>query len=304
MGVLLLLKNMKWLPGAAWEPDHIRVNRKVFTSWGGKIDIQSRENFGTTVKISLKKSPPPSWFIPELKIVKNGTVMIVDDDTTIHQVWQRRLEKLFLKQEMPEVIHFSRVQEVYNWYKTNGFKMENVLFLVDYELIGESKTGLELIDELGIEDKSVLVTSRHEEPKIAETAFFMKLKMIPKTLAGLIPLEIIEKSDSKKATDTILIENDKHLSYAWKQSSINNGVNLKTFSSPTGFLIAHSLFNKDIPIYVDRELDNGLKGEDVAKLIYGHGFKNVYLTTPYSPEDFKNIPWIKGVIDKTPPWEN
>ncbi|HAF95740.1 MAG: hypothetical protein A2X34_10535 [Elusimicrobia bacterium GWC2_51_8] len=63
-------------------------------------------------------------------------------------------------------------------------------------------------------------------------------------------------------------------------------------------------FPKSTPIYIDSELGEGVKGEDIAKTIHACGFETIYLETGHPPERFAGMPWIKEVISKDPPWGN
>jgi hypothetical protein len=51
-------------------------------------------------------------------------------------------------------------------------------------------------------------------------------------------------------------------------------------------------------------LGGGNKGEEISKKIYEMGFKDIYLATGYEPNAFPAMPWIKGIIEKEPPWMN
>jgi FixJ family two-component response regulator len=276
----------------------------MVSSWGGELEINSEENKGTEVKIILKKAKPPHWFVPEIKISKESTVVVIDDDNSIHYVWQKRLEKMFEGSSLPKIIHFSKSQDVYNWFKEVGYKNTDILYLIDFELIGDGSNGLEIIEKLGIEDRSILVTSRYEESKIESKTYFLNLKMIPKALAGLVPISIVQRLPDSTIFDCVLIDDDPTINYAWKESSTRKGLNLKTFSNPEPFLISHKIFDRNIDIYLDRNLGNGIQGEIVAKQLFELGFKNIYLATGQSEELFSKMPWLKGVYGKTPPWEN
>jgi len=61
------------------------------------------------------------------------------------------------------------------------------VFLVDYELINQPKSGLDIIYDLGIEKYAYLVTSHYEEPELLERSSRLHLKVLPKSLAGFVP---------------------------------------------------------------------------------------------------------------------
>ena len=45
-----------------------------------------------------------------------------------------------------------------------------------------------------------------------------------------------------------------------------------------------------------------MRGEDYAKEIFDQGFKVIYLVTGYPTSQFGVLPWIKSIVDKTPPF--
>jgi hypothetical protein len=144
--------------------------------------------------------------------------------------------------------------------------------------------------------------------------------MIPKGLAGLVPIMVAnsaeriansEETEKKAVASTpapsakaVLIDDDSLVHMIWKMSAKNNGINLKVFKAPAEFMSNLETFPKDTPIYIDSELGDGIKGEDIAKTIHSHGFKTIYLETGHPQENFAGMPWIKEVITKDPPWGN
>ena len=64
------------------------------------------------------------------------------------------------------------------------------LFLMDYEISGSTESGLDLIETLGIQKQSILVTSRYEEKNIRERCESLGVRLIPKSMSGFVPIEI------------------------------------------------------------------------------------------------------------------
>ena len=62
-------------------------------------------------------------------------------------------------------------------------------------------------------------------------------------------------------------------------------------------------FPKDMPIYIDSELGEDVKGEKIAEDLKGKGFTNICLATAHPPEKFAHLPWLK-VRSKEAPWVN
>lgn len=155
--------------------------QSVLEAWGGRIQF-SQLTQGTEAQIILPKSPPPKWFIPAIRLSSNAVVIVLDDDPTIHQIWDRRL---ISKAKL--IKHFYRCEDFLLWSFTQQFD-DRFLFLVDYELIGSQKTGLDLIEEIEIEHQSILVTSHYDEEQIISRCVQNQIKMIPKNSAGIVPI--------------------------------------------------------------------------------------------------------------------
>ncbi len=102
----------------------------------------------------------------------------------------------------------------------------------------------------------------------------------------------------------ILIDDDLLMHMGWKLKASKSNTELRCYQSIQLFIDDSTELPKDILIYVDSDLGNTLKGEIESKALYDIGFTKIYISTGYSPEDFdlKKYPWIKGIINKTPPF--
>jgi hypothetical protein len=67
----------------------------------------------------------------------------------------------------------------------------DLLFLVDYELIGAHETGLELIESLEIAPRAILVTSRFEDARIRERCEHLGVRLLPKSIAAHVQIKLI-----------------------------------------------------------------------------------------------------------------
>ncbi len=158
--------------------------KTMVQNWSGTIEIRSEENVGTTVFLTLPLELPPQWFVPNIQIKDQMNVVVLDDDRSIHCVWDDRFQQLPVK-----MCHFYKTTDLKEWVK-NSPKTTHNLFLVDYELIGQKETGLELIEELNISEKSILVSSRFESVGIRNKCKVLGVRLIPKGLAGFVPVKV------------------------------------------------------------------------------------------------------------------
>lgn len=262
-------------------------------SWGGRLDINSTVGRGTEVTFSLPRADAPAWFISELKVAPGSSVVVLDDDASIHQIWKERFGSISPR---PELFHFSTPAEFSGWIRGRRRAAKNTLYLIDYELRAPV-SGLELVEEFGIGSSGVLVTSRFGEKRILDECLRLKVRMIPKGSAGFVPISL--SADS--SPDAILIDDDPLVQKVWKMAARAHGKNLLVFSGAEEFLKADSL-DRTVALYVDSDLGEGERGEQFAEKFLAAGFKNIYLATGTPAESFARMPWIKKVVGKEPPW--
>jgi len=101
---------------------------------------------------------------------------------------------------------------------------------------------------------------------------------------------------------TVLIDDDELVRMTWSLKAKRQQINLKFFSSYEDFLREKATFNKDVTIYIDSELGSSIKGEDIASALHIEGFSNIFMATGHSPENFKHLTFLRGVISKSPPF--
>ncbi len=274
---------------------------KIIEKNSGYIKIQSEMNTGTTIRISLPIGTPPKWFVPQIVIVPKMTIVILDDDKSIHDVWNKRLSQF---KELVKVVNITTPED-FRLYFSNNDSLGFFLLLSDYELLGHNTTGLDLICEFNLQKKSILVTSYYEDPTILGICVKNNIRMIPKNFAIKIPILTQSDDSAKKQNNAVIhLEDDNILRKSWEISAKEHGIEIFSFSDTVNLLNSIEDFSKNMTFYLDEDLQENMKGHQVAKILFDHGFENIYLSTGYSKEEFKNYSFLKGVIGKEPPWEN
>lgn len=273
--------------------------RTSVEKWGGSVEITSTIDVGTTITVMLPKALSPSWFVAELILPKNGTVIVIDDDDSIHQIWKQRFEEWRSKGQVT-LIHFSSPEKFIEWRNCNPAN-ESCLYLCDYEFLNHDKTGIDVIQELKIANKSILVTSHFEEEYVRTECENLGVRLIPKNLAGFVPMTMATES-SQESIDAILIDDDDLVHMNWKMAAKHKNKIVRVYTGPEGFWKDSTAFAKDTPIYVDSNLADGVKGEDISWMMGKKGFSNLHLATGYDATQFDDMPWLKGIVGKSPPW--
>ncbi len=276
---------------------------QLIKSWGGNLRITSQLNVGTTIHLSFVLLEPAPWFAANLNFIEDSQVVILDDDQSIHDLWESRFSC-----EIPhaslQLRHFYQADEL---IQTNKSELKSACFLCDYELIGQNKTGLDVIEQMNLGGSAILVTSRYDDREVRRRCAELDIKILPKNYAAYAPIYITKKKSNSSLLevnkpDFVLIDNDHLIINAWKFMGKKKG---KTFLAFDNFADAEKVIEKlsrTIPVYIDSDLGTEIPGEECAKILYKKGFVNIYLATGHSAARFKSMNWIKGIVGKEPPF--
>jgi hypothetical protein len=121
--------------------------------------------------------------------------------------------------------------------------------------------------------------------------------MIPKGLADFVPITI----SAAPINQAVLLDDAAITHMNWEWAAKENGIELRAFTDPAEFMSRLGDFPKDIPLYIDSELGENIKGENIAAGLKEKGFTNIYLATAHPPERFAHLPWLR-VVTKEAPW--
>ena len=162
--------------------------RKNIDRFGGQFQISSEEGLGTEVNLILPKANTPQWFVERIILVSNQTVVSIDDDPSVHLVWECRLRAAGAVTGGIKYLNFPSPEQAEDWLKNN--RLTPCLFLVDYEFFGRNTNGLDFIQRAGLSGNSLLITAQFDSDKIRSRARIIGVKILPKILASLVPIEI------------------------------------------------------------------------------------------------------------------
>jgi len=154
---------------------------------GGCFSVDSERDQGTKVTITLPQSKVPFWFIEKIEIASIQRIIILDDDQSIHNLWRERFSSL---SKNIELVFFSCYKLFQNYWYVTVLELDKTLFLIDYELLHQNLTGLDVIENMNIAKHAVLVTSYYEDSDIRERANKIRLQMIPKGMAAYVPISV------------------------------------------------------------------------------------------------------------------
>ncbi len=253
----------------------------------GEFKIDSIEGKGTKILIALPLTQAPDWFCGNITVNDNESVVVVDDDLSIHDVWNERFKNTSIN-----ISHFFNSGDFCNYLVNNPNKN---LFLIDYELLTGCKNGLDIIEELSISDKSILVTSYYDSPVIRNRCHELKVRIIPKAFVTHIKI-----STYNNDVPIILIDDDELMRNVWILAAKKAGKTIATYNSPAEFDKYRDSVSKKSIFYIDSEIGDSIRGEVYAKELYELGFKELHLATGHRKEKFAGMWWLKSIVSKEP----
>ena len=242
----------------------------------------------------------PTWFGDAIHVNPTTTIAILDDDDSVHGAWDERL----LNSEASNLprVHFKLTRELWHWCIENEDK--DFIVLSDHEILGDSLTGLDVLEKTKLGEKSFLVTSHYENRDILERCEEAGIRLLPKNLIAHVPIVLNQPavSTAAKKVDLVFIDDNRTLTMVWQMTAEVAGKSIGVFNTLEEFETIVSSLDKSTPIYIDSHLGGGMLGQDYAKQLYEQGFEELYLATGYNAEHFTEpMPWIKAIVGKEPP---
>jgi signal transduction histidine kinase len=153
-------------------------------NWQGEIEVTTKEGFGTQIEILLPTQATPGWHLPRLSLTHANTVVIVDDDPSIHEIWRKRISG------KKKTVHFFNCEDAEQWVSVDASRTAQSVFLIDYDLGRGQSNGLDLIRRLHIAHQAVLVTSHADSEHVRSDCSEAGVSLLSKSLTGMVPLSV------------------------------------------------------------------------------------------------------------------
>jgi len=156
----------------------------------GAMKVQSALGKGTSLQLNFPRIAASKWIAQDIHLIPENIIVILDDDTSIHTAWNLRFTPLLTSYPALQIHHFTQGQQVLDFLATLSPEEKNrVIFLSDYELLHQSRNGLQIVEASEIKHP-MLVTSYYSNPKIRAEIDRLGIKILPKQMASVIPIYI------------------------------------------------------------------------------------------------------------------
>ncbi len=154
--------------------------------WDGELRISSEPGAGTLVRVSIPIGNREPWYVPRIKLHSGDTVVVVDDQVSVHDVWKERLRdagfagvtEFFLNAEAALVF----------LSKSVSADSKKVVF-ADYDL-GTNQTGFDVLANLPDGSDGFLVTGHFDDLDVQARCRSLAVHLMPKTSLSGVPLVV------------------------------------------------------------------------------------------------------------------
>lgn len=160
--------------------------KQALSSVGGALLVSSNPGEGTTVTLRIPLIAPPQSFASELMISPDCTVVVVDDDPSIHAAWKVRLAPW---SGAINFVNLSSVSEFKCWFQKVGTgDFGSRVYLFDFDLMDKDGTGLDIIEEFGLAFESTLVSGMAEDDGVVDRCERLKVRRLSKEYLAFVPV--------------------------------------------------------------------------------------------------------------------
>ncbi len=85
-------------------------------------------------------------FASDIVAYVNETVVIMEDDLSVHDAWKQRFQQW---NDKVTLVHLYRPQALVEWYAAQTKEVQqHCIVLSDYECLGDSSTGLDVLSKI------------------------------------------------------------------------------------------------------------------------------------------------------------
>ncbi|MDR0555736.1 MAG: PAS domain-containing protein [Holosporaceae bacterium] len=256
-----------------------RQIQDALKEFNGTQFIESTQNVGTKIMLTIPKSSKSKWAIEQIDLRKGCVVVILDDDVLVHNKWRDRLEKY-----TPDISlkFFEKAQETIDFINSHE-KREDIILLLDYELRNQELNGLEVIQKSDIKKSQiVLVSSIYDRKEIQDKAVESEIKILPKAFIEDVSIVFSRVRDDKsllEKVNVVVLDNEKFFANFISDILRSNGLVVDTYYDPQSLMENLSKYSVDTKIITDNCFEGGVSGCVLAHQLFEKGFKNLCVFT-------------------------
>lgn len=161
---------------------------QTIEAFGGELYFFSKMGEGTRVEILFSEAIQPDWFVSEWVLGADQGIFGIDDDPMVLNQLEGVAQGLGVK-----FYGFSNFTSFKNRSRSYP-DLKDMIGFIDFDILGEDQTGIEIIKNEGFEKNSFLLTGRFFEPEIQDDCLKLNIKMIPKPFLPWFRIHVNSKN--------------------------------------------------------------------------------------------------------------
>ena len=158
-----------------------------FDRWKAGINYSTIEGQGTTVCLRFDLTNENPLFPSEILIPEESTVVILDDDPSVHESWKQRFKSLnvsnidyeYFDDPILAKAQITKLKEI----------QKDFIFLGDFDLRNDETDGIQFIKDNNLCDHSILVTSSIDS--VIDECRILNIPVISKSIQSSIDIHTI-----------------------------------------------------------------------------------------------------------------
>lgn len=273
--------------------------RSMLMANRGKMSMESIVDIGTKITLIFPKFISPSWIAEQVVVHQGDTIIVLDDDVCIHDIWEKRFK---IYGDQVTLIHFTLGVEAIQFIDSFPNR-QNLFLLSDFELIKQDLNGIEIIEQTAMQKQSLLITSHYDNQEVHQMATKIGVKILPKQLALDAVVEVKSTQRSQdcanryKKTSLVIIDDDQMLADSMANLLEYRFEGVETYYHPDHFLRNLHRYEKNTIICMDHDFKAQINGFELAKQLNELGYTKLYL---FTGSDFnkEEVPDYLTVISK------
>jgi signal transduction histidine kinase len=150
--------------------------KSFLNSWSGDIKVETTSSKGTVILLDI-----PCWHPAPFVLSNSDTVVIVDDDQLVHDIWKAHIS-MWEKGTGKMIISkfFLNPVDAEKWISNAAIDYSQTTFLIDNDLGKNFESGSSLINSLGINEVATLVTNRYDDKNLISFCRLNNIFLLPK----------------------------------------------------------------------------------------------------------------------------
>lgn len=232
---------------------------------GGTIEIESELGAGTSVVLTYPVSCTPEWIKTTLFLADYKKVIVVDDFVANIEIMKEKIKK-----HCPE-------KEIVTFFELSSFKKHmaevddsnDTFFVIDYDFVNCSQTGIDVLLANKLNDHSVLATHHYEDENLIRSCKDNRIKIVPKIIFN--DIRIINDRP-----DIFIVDDEKYFLKAI-QGRLGKKFNLHLYENEDGLMEKVRETSTPAFFFIDRNFKNSaIDGATIMSSLADLGINDLY----------------------------